>query len=161
MSTIVLDPSQALTRALGDIGDVGVIAFSSDDADETMWQTLVAMQAAYRTGDRRIVLVVPTIGMAGATGAVAYTTAVEGIRAMAKSAARQWGSQGVGVNIVAAPSHLFAYDVDASHLLAAAVADDDGLIRSVVETAKFLLRDDLRHLNGETVIVDGGQVMLP
>jgi 3-oxoacyl-[acyl-carrier protein] reductase len=157
VTTIVLDPAEALSEVLG---DVVVIEFSSD-ADEMMWQALVALQAAYRSGDRRTVLVVPTIGMAGAAGSVAYTTAVEGIRAMAKSAARQWGSQGVGVNMIAAPAHLFTHDVDASHLSAAAVDDGGGLIRTVVETAKFLLRDDLPHLNGETVIVDGGQVMLP
>jgi 3-oxoacyl-[acyl-carrier protein] reductase len=157
VTTIVLDPADALSRALDEIV---VVAFSSD-ADDTMWQALVALQTAYRTGDRRIVLVVPTIGLAGAAGSVVYTTAVEGIRAMAKSAARQWGSQGVAVNMVAAPAHLFARDVDASHLSAAAVADNGQLIRSVVETVKFLRRDYLPHLNGETVIVDGGQVMLP
>jgi 3-oxoacyl-[acyl-carrier protein] reductase len=38
---------------------------------------------------------------------------------------------------------------------------DSALIHSVVETAKFLLREYLRHLTGETIIVDGGSVMLP
>lgn len=109
----------------------------------------------------RIVLVVPTIGMAGAAGSVGYTTAIEGIRAMAKSAARQWGSEGITVNMIAAPLSVFAAEVATSHLSAAAVRDDATLTHSIVETAKFLLRDDLDHLTGETIVVDGGSAMLP
>jgi 3-oxoacyl-[acyl-carrier protein] reductase len=155
VTTIVVGPSAALARALG---DAVIIDGSTDD---TVWETLVALQTAHRSKAARIVLILPTIGIAGAAGAVDYTTAIEGIRAMAKSAARQWASEGIAVNIVAAPAQLFARDVDASHLSAAAVPDDGTLIHSVVETATFLMREDLRHLTGETIVVDGGSVMLP
>ena len=161
MTTIVLGPTDALSDALAaDAGGVVVIDGSAD-ADEMMWQVLVALQGGHASMAGRIVVVLPTIGMAGAAGMVDYTTAIEGIRAMAKSAARQWGPEGIGVNIVAAPVHLFAHDIDASHLTAAAVQDDGALTRSVVETTKFLLRSDLHHLTGQTVVVDGGSVMLP
>jgi 3-oxoacyl-[acyl-carrier protein] reductase len=40
------------------------------------------------------VLIVPTTGVPGSAGLVPYTTAVEGIRAMAESAARQWAGRG-------------------------------------------------------------------
>ena len=72
-----------------------------DRVDATMWDTLTVLQRA-RQSAKRIVLVTPTIGLAGAGELVAYTTAVEGIRAMAKSAARQWRSEGIVVNMVAA-----------------------------------------------------------
>lgn len=162
MTIIVLDPAPALSMALDEIGDTVVITAAG--ADETMWRALVALQAAWRSmrpRGGRIVLVVSTVGMAGATGAVPYTTAIEGIRAMAKSAARQWGSAAIGVNIIAAPARLFATHVDASHLTAAAVPDDARLIRSIVTTATFLLRPDIEHVTGETIVVDGGSVMLP
>jgi len=113
------------------------------------------------TGNGRVVLIVPTIGMAGAPGLVDHTTAIEGIRAMTKSAARQWGSERIGVNMIAAPLSLFVADADTSHLSAAAVQGDGSLIHSIVETAKFLSRNDLDHLTGETIVVDGGSVMLP
>ncbi len=159
MTVIVFDPIEALSTALGKEAEA---IFTIDGADEApLWETLVALQTAYRSSAGRIVLILPTIGVAGAAGAVDYTTAIEGIRAMAKSAARQWASERIGVNIVAAPADLFTRDVDTSHLSAAAVPDDGALIHSVVETAKFLLRDDLSHVTGETVIVDGGSVMLP
>src|SRR5260370_31879217 len=49
----------------------------------------------------RIVFVTPTVSMSGAAGLVPYTTAVEGQRLLAKSAARQWGPDGITVNCVA------------------------------------------------------------
>ena len=159
MTTIVVGPSEALSQAL--IATCDHVVAIDDNSDDAMWATLVALQAAHSSMHGRIVLVLPTIGIAGAAGAVDYTTAIEGIRAMVKSAARQWASQGIAVNIVAAPAHLFTRNVDTSHLSAAAVPDGGHLIHSVAQTVEFLLRDDLRHLTGETIVVDGGSVMLP
>lgn len=111
----------------------------------------------------RIVVVLPSIGMTGGPYLVPYTTAVEGIRAMAKSAARQWASRNVIINMIAAPLHLFAPRLSASagHVTAAALHNDDALIESMVETTRFLLKSEVTGLVGETVIVDGGAVMLP
>ncbi len=162
MTIIVLNPAPALSMALDEIGDAVVI--TAVEADETMWRALVALQTAWRSmrpRGGRIVLVLSTVGMAGAAGAVPYTTAIEGIRAMAKSAARQWSSAAIGVNIIAAPARLFATQVDVSHLTVAAVQGDERLIQSIVETAMFLLRPDIEHVTGETIVVDGGSVMLP
>lgn len=172
ITTVVVGPSGGLATALTDdlraanadgvviivgsdpeTGPIG--ALSPDDwdrlVDTTMWDTLTALQQAhssFRQTGGRIVLVVPTVGICGAPQLVAYTTAVEGIRAMAKSAARQWLSKGVAVNIVAAP------------MSDPASQDDTSLVGSVVESVKFLLQP-VDHLVGETIIVDGGSVMLP
>jgi 3-oxoacyl-[acyl-carrier protein] reductase len=150
---------EALTDAVDDVLVVG----TDGSAVDTMWQTLAALQTAHAsmTDGGRIVIVLPSIGIAGAAGLVDYTTALEGIRAMAKSAARQWATDGVGVNMLAVPVRLFRSEVDDSHLTAAAVPADETLIHSIVETAGFLLRADVGHLTGETVIVDGGSVMAP
>jgi 3-oxoacyl-[acyl-carrier protein] reductase len=150
---------------LNPLADVSVVEWRSGVSDP-VWQTVAALQrsfAAMRPRGGRIVLVVPTAGMSGAAGLVPYTTAVEGIRAMAKSAARQWRSDGVVVNLIGVPLRLFAPELSGStaHLTAAAFEDDDTLIHSVVETAKFLLRADINHLIGDTVVADGGSVMLP
>lgn len=147
-----------------------ITALKSADWDilvsEMMWELLVTLQLAHAALENRggrIVLVVPTVGMAGARGLVPYTTAVEGIRAMAKSATRQWARDGVVVNLIAAPIRLFAEALAESdgHLTSAAVTNDTALIHSLVETAKFLLRRDIQHLAGETIVADGGSVMLP
>ncbi|OMC44964.1 SDR family oxidoreductase [Mycobacterium sp. IS-1264] len=167
MTTIVVGgPAVALSRALVDeVGSVTVIDRIAD-ADDTMWHALVALQTAHSSmaaQGGRIVLILPTIGTAGAAGLVGYTTAIEGIRAMAKSAARQWGSEGIAVNMVAAPVRIFAptLAISDAHLSAPAFQDDSTLIHSIVATARFLLRRDIKHLAGQTVIVDGGSVMLP
>jgi 3-oxoacyl-[acyl-carrier protein] reductase len=133
---------------------------------DVMWRTLVALQhchSSMRGRGGRILFALPTIGIAGAARLVPYTTALEGIRAMAKSAARQWRSEGIGVNMVAAPLRLFEPGLAPAeaHLTAAAFQDDSTLIHSLVETAKFLLRRDIDHIAGETVIADGGSMMLP
>ena len=163
MTVVVLAPGQALSRALADPFADAVVIDDHDAVDDTIWQTLAALQTAHASTARggRIVLILPTIGMTGAAGLVDFSTAVEGIRALAKSAARQWASEGTAVNMIAAPLALFATDGDASHLTAAAVQHDETLIHSVVETARFLLRNDLDHLTGDTIVVDGGSVMLP
>lgn len=147
-----------------------VVSLSGEDwdriVDGMMWRTLTALQRARSTftpGGGRIVVVLPTIGMAGAAQLVAYTTALEGIRSMAKSAARQWQPRGISVNLVAAPLRLFAPAMDAAsaHLTAAVCHDDSTLLHSVAEAVTFLLRPDIGHVLGETIVVDGGSVMLP
>lgn len=131
-----------------------------------MWDTLAVLQRARRSllqSRGRIVLVVPTIGLAGAARLVGYITALEGVRAMAKSAARQWSSEGISVNVVATALRLFAPDeaAAAAHPSAPAVQDSASLLQSVVESVKFLLLPNLDHVAGETIVVDGGSVMLP
>lgn len=135
-------------------------------AEEPMRQALNALQRSYSSMHQeggRIVLVLPSIGMSGGPYLVPYTTALEGIRAMAKSAARQWASQNVIINMIAAPLHLFAPRLSpaAAHVTAAALRDDDKLIESIAETTQFLLKREITGVVGETIIVDGGAVMLP
>jgi 3-oxoacyl-[acyl-carrier protein] reductase len=115
------------------------------------------------TGGGRVVVVVPTLGMAGAPGLVSYLTAVEGIRALVKSAARQWAGEGIGITMVAVPVGLLAPALAGAdtHLTAPARPPDDTLIATAVETVAFLLRRDLDALIGTTAVIDGGSVMLP
>jgi len=82
---------------------------------------------------------------------------------MTKSAARQWATDGIRVNLVGAPLQLFVPELAASaaHLTAAPVETDASLLDSVADTVTFLLRPNVDHLVGETIIVDGGSVMLP
>ena len=152
------------------VGPTDVADISAQDwhrlAGAPMKRTLQALQGAWATMSGRggrIVLVVPTIGMVGAPHLVPLTTSVEGIRAMAKSAARQWASAGIVLNMISAPLHLFARGVhgSASHLTPPAVPDDDFLTESVVATSLFLLETEACHLVGATLVVDGGAVMLP
>lgn len=133
---------------------------------EPLWQTISVLQRAWtsmRDHGGRIVLVVPTIGVAGSPRLVALTTVLEGTRALAKSAARQWAQHGVIVNTVGVPLTLLVPDLADStqHLTTPAVEDGSTLLDDVVETIAYLLRRDVGHVIGQTVIVDSGSVMLP
>jgi 3-oxoacyl-[acyl-carrier protein] reductase len=110
----------------------------------------------------RIVVVTPTTGVPGAANLVAYLTGIEAVRAMAKSAARQWAADRISVNLVATPLQLFDSQLGqyAKHMTAAAYPEGD-LLPSVTTTVKFLLEDAAQELTGTTVTADGGSVMLP
>lgn len=134
--------------------------------EQPMRRVLIALQHARSAfGDRggRIVVVVPTVGLSGSAGIVPYTTVVEGVRSMVKSAARQWISCNIRVNTVAVALPLLTpgADVFGSHLTAAAVPVDHTALDTIVDAALFLLRPDCRHLTGATIVADGGSVMLP
>jgi len=63
-----------------------------------------AIAARRVLGDRaggRLVFLLPLAELAGRAGDVAFGAALEGIRGMAKSAARRWGRAGITVNCVA------------------------------------------------------------
>ena len=128
---------------------------------------ILTFQAAHArfapTGTGRIVLVAPTAGFTGAGGFVPATTAVEGVRALAKSAARQWGPDGITVNAVLVPPGLVA-----PALVAATTFDSPpvvgrlpGLHDDVAAAIALFTAPTAGGITGSTVIVDGGSVMAP
>ena len=82
------------------------------DTDEDRWEqrceaivfdALQRAQEAFSSfagGSGRIVFVMPSVSLLGAAGLVPLTAALKGVRALAKSAARQWAEQGITVNCV-------------------------------------------------------------
>jgi 3-oxoacyl-[acyl-carrier protein] reductase len=102
----------------------------------------------------RLVLVTPTVGLTGAPELVPYATAVEGMRALAKSAARQWGGHGIAVNCVAPPIELVAG--------AASQPPVGGWALGHIAPVVALLAGEAAHsVTGTTITVDGGVVMAP
>jgi NAD(P)-dependent dehydrogenase (short-subunit alcohol dehydrogenase family) len=139
----------------------------------TMWSSILCCQAAFtqmagRGG--RIIFSTPTVSMSGAAGLVAYTAAVEGQRLLAKSAARQWGSQGITVNCVApAPALGDGDEADGDeaggrHHLSLNPAplggpgDPEADLGPVVV---FLASEGGHFVTGATICVDGGVWMAP
>lgn len=125
------------------------------------------LQAAYRalqTGGGSVVAVVPSCGLTGAPELSALVTSVEGVRAMAKSAARQWGEHAITVNSVAVPVSL--WDDHASEKLsflhpAPVVTDTPRLVKALAGVIRMFTSPEAAAISGATVVVDGGRVMLP
>jgi 3-oxoacyl-[acyl-carrier protein] reductase len=139
-----------------------------------LYEALWCSQAAYATFTNparepearggHLVFVTPTIGLTGVDGLVPYATAVEGIRALAKSAARQWGEAGVRVNCVAPPVEVVAPELGVT---GPAMVGELSLgrapgVRADVAPVVALLTSDAAHfVTGATVVVDGGVLMVP
>jgi NAD(P)-dependent dehydrogenase (short-subunit alcohol dehydrogenase family) len=113
----------------------------------------------------RLVLVTPTIALTGAAGLVPYATAVEGMRAMAKSAARQWGERGITVNCVAPPVELMAPAgapaADGLALTEPPLGRNPNARADVAPLVALLAADPAHFVTGATIPVDGGIVMAP
>jgi NAD(P)-dependent dehydrogenase (short-subunit alcohol dehydrogenase family) len=122
-----------------------------------LWCCQAAHGGLHERGGR-IVFVTPTVGLTGSSGLVPYATAVEGMRALAKTAARQWGERGIAVNCVAPPVELVgdASGPDVAVPASGRLPDARTDVAPVVAT---LLGD--AFVTGTTVVVDGGMVMAP
>ena len=132
--------------------------------DEPLEAGLRLARGAYRhLRARRGVLVfcVPLISSAGAAGFTALAAASEGLRILARSLAKSWGSSGVRVHALALHPAMF---VDAEHAQAAVAAvsiaepalrrpPDAAEIAAVVD---FLAAPACTALTGTTLTADGG-----
>jgi 3-oxoacyl-[acyl-carrier protein] reductase len=101
----------------------------------------------------RIVLVVPTIALSGGARFAHWAAAAEGVRILAKSAARQWGADGITVNAVAVSPELALSEPAAAgpvSIAPPALRDAD----SASFIAAFAL--DPSPVTGQTITVDGG-----
>jgi NAD(P)-dependent dehydrogenase (short-subunit alcohol dehydrogenase family) len=107
-------------------------------------------------------------GLDGMIGQAAYGAAKEAIRALSKTAAREWGADGINVNIIcplAKSPGVAAFIENAPHMEArmtagqpiARIGDCEDDIGPV---AVFLASEDSRYVTGQTLPVDGGSVMI-
>jgi NAD(P)-dependent dehydrogenase (short-subunit alcohol dehydrogenase family) len=136
--------------------------------------TLWAMQAVfpYMRAQRygRIVNVASAAGLTGAAGYGAYSAAKEAIRALTRTAAREWGCHGIIVNCYCpasvahrkppgdAPSHQKAvYEMYRDHPL----GRDGDAEHDIAPVVQFLLSDACQYMTGETLKIDGGAYMCP
>jgi 3-oxoacyl-[acyl-carrier protein] reductase len=133
--------------------------------------SVFACQASYphlceRGG--RIVFVIPTLAMTGMAGFVPYTAAAEGQHLLAKSAARQWGPEGILVNCVAPDPILFGIPPregledadDPFGLTERALRRSGDAELDVGPAVVFLLGPSAHFVTGNTLVLDGGAWMV-
>jgi NAD(P)-dependent dehydrogenase (short-subunit alcohol dehydrogenase family) len=131
--------------------------------------TLLTFQAAHRAmpDGGTIVLVSPTIALAGAVGLAAWSAAAEAQRVLVKVAARRWGQRGITVNVVSVPPELLCDHPDPGisqagrTKAAAALGDAAATPAAAAGIVRMLAGDEARCLTGATLVADGGRVMVP
>jgi 3-oxoacyl-[acyl-carrier protein] reductase len=133
--------------------------------EQTLRRTLFVLQSGFRAmrAGGAFVVVTPVIGMAGAAELAPYCAAVEGVRILAKSAARQWGPDGIRVNCLApAPEHVPVGVTSGELALSPPALGGPGDPASdLAPVAAWLLSDDAHFCTGLTLSVDGGVWMAP
>jgi 3-oxoacyl-[acyl-carrier protein] reductase len=181
----VLDAGERLTDIEGE-PVVGVVLTFGDgsplplsllaDQSEGQWvasaetpilEFLTALQCAHRSiaaSGGTVMCVVPSCGITGAPGLVPVTTAVEGVRALVKSAARQWGAEGVGVHWAALPIRLWDESAGAATSFVsppAVEATSEMLLAGLAAAIETFASAAGQAFNGSGLVLDGGSTMAP
>lgn len=155
-------------RPLAPIADVtedDVDVFYRSGVKGSLW----AMQAVYphmkAQGWGRIVNFASSMGITGGTGFAAYNASKEAIRALTRTAAREWAIDGIVVNAIApaAATHKGAaakqsegYRIFIENCQMKRQGDPESDIGPL---AWFLCSDACRYLTGHTFMADGGAFM--
>src|SRR6266545_1460907 len=132
---------------------------------------LIAMQAVYeelRAHGGSIVNFSSGAGVEGLAGRAAYSSAKAAVRLMSRTAALEWGAEGIRVNCVCpfamSPSladAVRAGTVDQAQLDAVSPLGRPGdPERDIGAGVAFLLSDDARYVTGQTFMLDGGGLAL-
>jgi NAD(P)-dependent dehydrogenase (short-subunit alcohol dehydrogenase family) len=111
------------------------------------------------------------MGLTGAAGYGPYAASNEAIRSLTRTAAREWGRDGITVNCVlpASAGHRapVAGSDPAREAAFASMYDDNPVGRDgdaaddIGPAVAFLLSDGSRYVTGQTISVDGGGIMRP
>lgn len=131
--------------------------------------TLWAMQAAYphmrEQGFGRIVNFASSMGITGGKGFAAYNASKEAVRALTRTAAREWAPDGIVVNCIApaaadhhgeAGKQSEGYRIFIENCPMGRQGDPE---LDIGPLAWFLCSDACRYLTGHTFMADGGAFM--
>ncbi|MDB5724522.1 MAG: short-chain dehydrogenase [Novosphingobium sp.] len=97
-----------------------------------------------------------------------YGANKEGIRALSRSAAREWGQHNIRINVInpagmspAAEKHFAEHPERAKQYLRDIALGHMGNVDTeIAPIALFLASEDAKYLTGQTINADGGQIML-
>lgn len=132
--------------------------------EEPLWQLIEVLAASRDAGVAALTIVVDPTGLTGAPDATAISSAAEGARALAKSAARAWGTAGPRVGIVCgAPTGGNGSDRDGPPRTGATIRPatlPEPTVADVADAALAVLALP-PGVGCTTLVVDGGRTVLP
>lgn len=142
-----------------------------DTIDTSLYGTIYHMQAAYPYLTARggsVINFASRNSILGIGGFAAYAAAKEGVRGWSRAAAREWGARRIRVNVICPATlspgcrqFLESEPVEAARILEGTAFGHfgDGFL-DIAPVAVFLASDDSHYVTGQTINVDGGQIML-
>lgn len=123
--------------------------------EQPMQQVIGALQQAHAEECVRIVIVVPTTAMSGGACYAPQAALAESARILVKSAARQWGADGITVNAVAVEPSWFDVDPSISGPVAIAPRSLKDEV-SPISLINWLCSEASQDVTGQTIVCDGG-----
>jgi NAD(P)-dependent dehydrogenase (short-subunit alcohol dehydrogenase family) len=151
--------------AVADVDESDVDVFYTSGVKGTLW----AMQAVYPHMKAqqwgRIVNFASSMGITGGTGFAAYNASKEAVRALTRTAAREWALDGIVVNAIA-PAAATHKGESAKQSEGYRIFIENCPMRrqgdpelDIGPIAWFLCSDACRYLTGHTFMADGGAFM--
>ncbi len=133
-----------------------------------LWMMQAVFPAMRDQGWGRIVTMGSNAALLGAAGYGPYAAAKEGIRALTRVAAREWGKHGIIVNCICPVSVAHrappADDAARRAVFEATFKDiplgrDGDVEQDIAPVVSFLLSEGCRYMTGQTFMLDGGALM--
>jgi len=177
---------ETLIEAIGkDIGPISILVNNAGITRDNLllrmrdedWQAVIDtnLTSVYRSSKAvlrgmmkarkgRIIQIASVIGAIGNAGQANYAAAKAGIIAFSKSLAKEVGSRGITVNVIAPGfiatdmTHTLPEDAKTA-LLAQTALGCLGEAQDIANAAAFLASADARYITGETLHVNGGMYM--
>jgi len=136
----------------------------------TLWGMQAVFPAMRDQGRGRIVTMGSNAALLGGAGYGPYSSSKEAIRALTRTAAREWGKYGITVNCVCPVSAAHRVPPSDEDPVRAAmfaetyskqpIARDGDAEDDIGPVVAFLLSDASQYMTGQTLMADGGAIML-
>lgn len=162
-------PVEVVVANAGVTRDTLLLRMSDDDIDAVIDTNLVGALRVARRAARsmlrlrrgRIVLISSVVGLLGSAGQANYAASKAGLVGLARSVARELGSRGITVNVVApgfVDTEMTAVlsDEQRTAILAQVPLGRYASTAEVAGVVRFLASDDAAYVTGAVIPVDGG-----